>query len=197
MPASAEMTILESLFESIDSTCCSEMSLTRPFRFDPDKGLEVLLYVSNRIQNKNIYWVLKAPYFADKYHLESAGRFICGDHYVAMKSGPVPSGLYDIVKDVRDKRRLSAFATKAQTAFAVDGNTIVPKRDARPEFFSKTDVECLDRAIAEIGHLSFNALKDKSHGPDYEAADADDEIPFDAIAQTIPNGDLLIKALRS
>jgi uncharacterized phage-associated protein len=173
------------------------MRLSRPFRFDPDKGLEVLLYVSNRIANKNVYWVLKAPYFADKYHLESCGRFICGDHYVAMKSGPVPSGLYDIVKDVRDTRRISALATKAQEAFAVDGNTVVPSRDARLEFLSETDRECLNRAIAEVENLSFAALRDKSHGSDYEAADADDEIPFDAIVQTLPNADLLIKALRS
>src|SRR2546425_8378444 len=108
---------------------------TRPFRFDAEKGLEVLLYVSNRIANKNIYWVLKAPYFADKYHLEAGGRFICGDHYIAMKSGPVPSGLYDIVNDVRFKRVMSQLVANAEEAFAVKGLAIAPKRDARLEFF--------------------------------------------------------------
>ena len=169
---------------------------TRPFRFDPEKGLEVLLYVSNRIKNKNIYWVLKAPYFADKYHLETAGRPICGDHYIAMRSGPVPSGLYDIVKDVRDKR-ISPFVEKAGNAFEIAGRRFVPKRDADLDYFSKTDIESLDRAIAEIGHLSFSALQQKSHGPEYEAADSNDEIPFDAFVKTIPNGELLLKALRS
>jgi len=170
---------------------------TRPFRFDPEKGLEVLLYVSNRIKNKNIYWVLKTPYFADKYHLEAAGRSICGDHYIAMRSGPVPSNLYDIVKDVRDLRRISAFVTKAHAAFEIQGRKFIPKRDADLQYFSKSDLESLDRAMAEIEDLSFSALKKKSHGPDYEAADADDVIPFDAFVKTIPNGELLLKALRS
>src|SRR6185436_8123129 len=138
----------------------------RPFRFDPEKGLEVLLYVSNRIKNKNIYWVLKAPYFADKYHLEAGGRPICGDHYIAMRSGPVPSGLYDIIKDVRDERRISPFVTKAREAFEISGKKFVPKRDAQIKYFSATDVESLDRAIKEIGNLSFTDLKNKSHGPD-------------------------------
>jgi uncharacterized phage-associated protein len=39
-------------------------------------------------------------YFADRKHLEKYGRFICGDSYVAMKHGPVPSEIYDILKAV-------------------------------------------------------------------------------------------------
>ena len=114
-----------------------------------------------------------------------------------MKSGPVPSGLYDIVKDVRDKRRISPFMAKAEKAFEVQGNKFVAKRDANLDYFSKTDIESLDRAIKEIGHLSFTSLKQKSHCPDYEAAGPDDVIPFDALVKTIPNGELLLKSLRS
>jgi len=170
---------------------------SRPFRFDADKGLEVLLYVSNRIKNKNIYWLLKAPYFADKHHLEIAGRPICGDHYIAMDKGPVPSGLYDIVKDVRDNRRISPFVAKAKKAFEVQGTRFIARRDANLEYLSKSDIESLDKAIAEIGHLSFAALKAKSHGPEFKQADENDEIPFDAFVESIPNGKLLLKALRS
>ena len=172
------------------------MPPSRPFRFDPLKGLEALLYISSRLP-EDFYKVLKVLYFADKYHLENYGRLICGDHYIAMRSGVVPSGLYDFVKDVRDPRRQPTHGVDAKEALALEGHRLVPKREARLEFFSETDRECLDRAIEEMRTMDWTTLKVKTHGPDYEAADLDDEVPFDAIARTLPNGELLLKALRS
>jgi uncharacterized phage-associated protein len=171
------------------------MPSSRPFRFDAEKGLELLLYVANRSTNRDLYWVLKVPYFADKYHLERVARTICGDTYYAMKDGPVPGGLYDIVKDVRDRRRLSTQTSKAQSSFEVKGNTIIPRRDADLEFFSKTDTECLSRAISEIQNLSFGELKDKSHDAAYEGADPNGEIPIEAIAAMLSNGEAITKAI--
>ena len=176
--------------EFIDSTT---MALSRRLRFDPDKGLEVLLYISNRIVNKDLYWVLKAPYVADKYHLAEAARLICGDTYYAMKDGPVPGGLYDLIKDVRDRRR-SPHSDKAQAAFRIEGNKIIPRRDANPEVFSKTDIECLDRAIKEIGHLSFDTLKKRTHDAAYDSADANGEMLLEAIVKTLPEGELILDA---
>jgi uncharacterized phage-associated protein len=167
------------------------MRLSRPFRFDPDKGLEILLYISNRISNKNIYWVLKTPYFADKYHLQDFGRPVSADVYYAMKDGPVPSGLYDIVKDVRDTHRKPQ-TLRARSAFKVDGNEIIPSRDADLDFLSKSDVRALDRAIEEIGSLSFAKLKKLSHDSAYGKADPNGEIPYDAIIETLPSADLIL-----
>lgn len=167
------------------------MRLSRPFRFDPDKGLEILLYISNRITNKNLYWVLKTPYFADKYHLENLGRPVSGDFYNAMKDGPVPSGLYDIVKDVRDNRR-KQMTPKARSAFRVEGNLIVPLRNADLSFLSKSEMKVLDRAIAEVGPLSFAKLKRASHDKAYEKADPNGEIDYDEIVKTLPNADLVL-----
>jgi hypothetical protein len=171
------------------------MSPSRPFRFDAIKGLEALLYISSRLE-EDFYRVLKVPYFADKHHLENYGRLICGDHYIAMRSGVVPSGLYDFVKDVRDPRRPPSYGVNAREAFALEGHRIVPKREARLEFFSETDRESLDRAIEEVRTMDWNTLKARTHGTDYDAADLDDEVPFDALAMTLPNGELLLKALR-
>lgn len=167
------------------------MRLSRPFRFDPDKGLEILLYVSNRISNKNIYWVLKAPYFADKFHLQDFGRPVSADVYYAMKDGPVPSGLYDIIKNVRDSRRKPQ-TLKTRNAFKVEGNAIIPSRDADPEFLSKSDMRALDRAIKEIGSLSFTKLKKLSHDSAYGKADPNGEIPYDAIIEALPSADLIL-----
>jgi len=167
------------------------MRLSRPFRFDPDKGLEILLYISNRISNKNLYWVLKTPYFADKYHLEKFGRPVSSDVYYAMKDGPVPSGLYDIVKDVRNTRHRHE-TLKARSAFRVEGNAIVPLRDAHLDFLSKSDLTALDRAINEVGPQSFSELRNNSHDAAYDKADPNGEISYDEIIKTLPNGDLVL-----
>jgi hypothetical protein len=167
----------------------------RPFRFDPEKGLEVLLYIASKLK-RDYYYVLKTLYFADRYHLEDYGRLICGDHYIAMKSGVVPSGLYDFVTDVKEGR-LGRYYVDAEEAFDLRDYRIVPKREPNLDLLSKSDLECLDRAINDVYKMNWQALYDATHGPDYEAAEMNDEIPFEEVAKTLPSGDELLKALRS
>jgi hypothetical protein len=168
----------------------------RPFRFDPEKGLEVLLYIASRLR-EDYYRVLKTLYFADKYHLERYGRPICGDHYIAMKSGVVPSGLYDFVTDVKDGRLGRYDGVDASQAFDLNGYRILLKRQPNLKFLSQSDLECLDRAIGDVSKMSYPVLFKATHGPDYEAAELNDEIPFEELAKTLPSGDELLNALRS
>jgi hypothetical protein len=168
----------------------------RPFRFDPEKALEVLLYIASRL-DEDFYRVLKTLYFADKKHLENYGRPICGDHYIAMRSGVVPSGLYDFVKDVREPHRSPSHGVDARQAFELSNYRIVPKREANLEYLSTSDRECLDQAIKDMKRMDWNSLHKATHGADYDAAERDDEIPFDAVVRTLPNGELLLESLRS
>ena len=157
--------------------------------FDLEKTLEVLLYVAEH-DCIDTYAVLKVLYFADKRHLGEYGRLICGDSYVAMSHGPVPSGAYDIVKYARgDGYCLSDIPIGG--AFAVQDNDIVPHRAADRDLLSESDVECLDWAIAAYGHLSFGELRRLSHDAAYEAADRNDLIPLQAIVRSLPDGELL------
>ncbi|MEO6666974.1 MAG: Panacea domain-containing protein, partial [Nitrospiria bacterium] len=71
------------------------------FRFDPEKALQAILFVARMLPGATFHQISKIIYFADKAHLQKYGRLICGDTYVAMKHGPVPSGIYDILKSVR------------------------------------------------------------------------------------------------
>jgi uncharacterized phage-associated protein len=168
---------------------------TYPFKFDAEKAVEVILYIAQRLpkSSQTFYYVLKMLYFADKAHLQKYGRFICGDHYIAMKSGPVPSGSYDLVNEVRGKSWL-LFADHVRNAFDVrPDNTVVPLRDPDLDLLSKSDMEYLDKSIAENGHLTFTQLRDKSHDQAYEAADANDTIPFEEILAMLPNGKAVLE----
>jgi uncharacterized phage-associated protein len=165
------------------------------FRFDLRKAIEVLLYIAEKCPDT--YTALKVLYFADKEHLEKHGRFICGDTYIAMSAGPVPSGAYDIVKFARGDGFWRADPHIREAMAVEDYYSIVPKREPDLSFLSESDIECLDASIEEYGHLSFGELKRLSHDAAFETADRNDEISLDAIAKSLPDGEIILDYLRN
>ncbi|MDM8558842.1 Panacea domain-containing protein [Candidatus Parabeggiatoa sp. HSG14] len=133
-------------------------------------------------------------YFADKLHLEKYGRFICGDNYVAMKHGPVPSSTYDLLKIVRDETLKDNLTHRAFTV--QDKFLVKPLRTANLDYFSESDLECLDNTIKKYGHLSFNLLTDLSHDKAWQAADENDCIDIEQIVATLVNTGNLLDYLR-
>ncbi|HKV37598.1 MAG TPA: Panacea domain-containing protein [Blastocatellia bacterium] len=166
--------------------------MRRSCQFDPEKALETVLYIARKAPKPTTYRVLKILYFADKLHLQRFGRQICGDDYFALRSGPVPSQTYDMIKDVTDGRT-SLFSTHACNSFEVDkhSNRITPLREPDTDLFSKSDIGCIEQSIAENGMLSFPQLREKSHDAAYQSADENDVIPLRQIIATLPNAELL------
>lgn len=164
------------------------------FTFKPEKAIEAILYIAHRVEEPTFHRISKLLYFADRAHLEQYGRFIAGDSYVAMKHGPVPSEIYDMLKAVRGDGN-SRFDDMAQAAFSIDGDngyTIQPLRKADTDFLSISDVECLDAAIAQYGNKSFSELTQISHDAAWDSAGPDDFIKVEQIVKTFDDwGDLL------
>lgn len=134
------------------------------FKYDGSKALAAVLYISQQLPGIKFHQCFKIIYFADLAHLAKYGRAIVGDRYIAMKDGPVPSSIYDLLKDIRDKRR--SFFKKRNDGDALDvsaDSVITPKALANLDHFSKTDLECLDSAISETKTMSYEARKVKSH----------------------------------
>jgi len=169
-----------------------------PFEFDVKKAIQTILYVATRLpkQPANLYNVLKVIYFADTAHLHQYGRFIFGDHYVAMNHGPVPSGAYDIIKYVRGDLSWGPECQEAKEAFLIKRRSVLPFVDADLNVFSDSDVECLDEAIYKYGDLSFNDLKKLSHDAAYDRADENAFMTIESMAETAPDKDALLEYLR-
>jgi uncharacterized phage-associated protein len=163
-------------------------------KFNPQKALEVLLYVVQR-HCTDMYCALKIVYFADKKHLARYGRLIAGDHYVAMSHGPVPSGLYDIVKFVRGDRTL-ALNVPASEAFIMREYEIVPLREPNLDLLSESEQECLTESIREYGRKSFAELKRLSHDKAFASADLNDFISMEDLAKDSPDGEALLEYLK-
>jgi len=136
--------------------------MNSPFGFDNEKAIEVILYIAH--QCNDLYKLLKILYYADKDHLEKYGRFICGDQYHLLPFGPVPSKVYDILKDVRDERVLLSEEKSTEKAFEfVSKNTISPKREPDLDYFSDSDRKCLNASIEKYSTMTFDQLSEISH----------------------------------
>lgn len=165
------------------------------FHFDPEKAVEVILYVANRVGDPGFHRISKILYFADREHLANYGRFICGDSYVAMKHGPVPSGMYDILKHVRGDS-LSCPVPHATESFRVeDSKKVVPFKDADLDLLSDSERECLDAAIAKYGKMPFKKLTDLSHDKAWDSADENELIEVEQIVATLPDAKHLLEHL--
>lgn len=166
------------------------------FKFDPRKALEIILYVAGSVTEPSFHRISKILYFADREHLARYGRLMCGDSYVAMRHGPVPSGTYDILKFVRGDLQFCP-AQGAEDAFRVEDSKIVrPRRDPNRAILSKSETECLDEAIKKYGKMSFTALTKESHDAAWKAADANDIIDVEQIIATLPDAEELLEYLR-
>ncbi len=170
-------------------------------QFKKEKSLNAILYIASKVTNPDVYKVLKLMYFADKYHLGHYGSLISDDSYVAMKSGPVPSLPYDILKSTRKgKHRLfnDTEIERFKEALEVkDNHEVIQKKEPDFDFFSESSLKSFDYAIENYGHLSYKELKKLSHDSAYDAADLNDEISVIEIAKTFDNSESLVDYLQN
>lgn len=137
--------------------------------FDFDRSLNALLYVANGIEKRDIHKIFKILYFADMSHLAKYGRAITGDRYVAMKYGPVPSSIYDMVKIVRGDSLCVMDDLRA--FFEVRNNKFLePLREADMDCLSATDVAELSEAIDKYKDVDFGEMTRISHGSAWQKA---------------------------
>jgi uncharacterized phage-associated protein len=135
------------------------------FPFSEEKAIAAVLYIAQKLGGSvDMHKLAKILYFADQKHLVTYGRTIIGDEYAPLDFGPVPSLVYDAVKAVNSNNptyKLFASCLKIDTS---KGHRIAVAMNV-PDTgeLSESDIECLDKSIAENGSLPFADLVEKSH----------------------------------
>lgn len=147
------------------------------FKLNKSKAIESLLFVSRRLEVADKHKVSKILYYADKAHLEKYGRLITGDQYTKMEYGPVPSWVYDLIKENAITPEL----------LEVQGFTIRPLRVERREELSESDIECLLESIEEHGHKDFSQLKKESHDATWHSGTMNEKFSRTDFLQTFPD----------
>lgn len=139
------------------------------FRFAPQKALEAVLWMLRQKPGADLHTVLKAAYFADKAHLNRHGRPIFGATYKAMRFGPVPLEIYEMLKGEalylpeieRDDYpwRLEGYRLHLKTNYC-----------AGEEHLSPSDWRCLEEGLHLSASMTFNERTAATHGPDWQRA---------------------------
>ncbi|MHB1591875.1 MAG: Panacea domain-containing protein [Sulfuricella sp.] len=158
--------------------------------FDRDKALEVILFIAKSLQGAaTFHSISKMLYLSDKLHLQEYGRLICGDRYIAMEYGPVPSAIYDMMKVANKRATIDVdWDEIIQDAMGVaHGRNVVPNRDCNMDMLSESELECIQQTISEFGGMSFGQLVDITHDSAWNAVEENETISVDAIVATLPN----------
>ena len=150
-------------------------------RTNEEKALEALVYVASKWPGIIPFFLAKTFYFAEKDHINRYGRPIIADSYIAMEHGPVPSRIRDYIEG---SYLFFENAEDVPEAISVTRsgkyNEINALRHPRMEFFSKTDIECLDSAIAFCKGKSFPELKRITHSHKaYKESQPNSEIDYE------------------
>ena len=157
--------------------------------FDRDKALEAILYIAKSLRNLTFHSISKMLYLSDKLHLQEYGRLICGDRYIAMDNGPVLSAIYDMMKVAAKKKSIDVDWDEIiqESLDVYRGRYVIPKRDCDMDMLAESEVECIQKVIAEYGRKSFGQLTDITHDSAWEATDDNQTIPLESIVATLPN----------
>ena len=132
---------------------------TLRFRFDPEKFVNAVAYLSRNCPSSTKLTICKHLYLADREHLVRYGRPIVGDQYYKLPHGPVPSRGLNML---RGKASAPENALLEQFVSIV-GNAVHPKRLPNRKVFSQSDWEILEWVVEKYGTWSAKALRDLTH----------------------------------
>ena len=130
--------------------------------FDPEKLVTAMLYVASRISDPTKFKIGKIIFLGDFVHIAKYGRAIVGGRYCALPNGPVPSEVLDLLNGLITGDVAPEFwGTGVEIKLQVSGDpypTFLPKAKPDMSMLSESDVEILDKVIAEFGNWSFRRL---------------------------------------
>lgn len=140
--------------------------------FTTHKALTIVQYILKGLGGSStLHETFKILYEADMFHLAKYGRTITRDWYVKMDRGPVPSGIYDLIKDLRHSRNTPEKIREISAYINVIHSRILTSNgEADLDYISDSEIEALDNAIAAIRTLTFGQRQKRSHGPAWQKA---------------------------
>lgn len=123
---------------------------------DFKKKVQIINFFAKQVLGKEIgkIEVLKAVFFADRYHILKYCRSVSGDTYYAMKHGPVASEIKNICN--LDHERLTTEEIDYASLFLdvkKDSVHSVSTREYDADVFSETDMEALGKSLELILRL--------------------------------------------
>ena len=137
----------------------------------------VLLYILTHSNDgqRDIYSLVKTAYYAQQNHLAQYGTPLFKDCICALPFGPVPSNIYNVLKMASgDSNELNYHRSDdmhlASDAINFKSGRYSAKEDPNMDFLSKSDIESLNYGIEKVAKMSFNKIKEDTHGMEWNRA---------------------------
>ena len=137
----------------------------------------VLLYILTHSEDgkRDIYSLVKTAYYAQQNHLAQYGTPLFKDCICALPFGPVPSNIYNVLKMASgDSNELNYHRSDdmhlASDAINFKSGRYSAKEDPNMDFLSKSDIESLNYGIEKVAKMSFNQIKEDTHGMEWNRA---------------------------
>jgi uncharacterized phage-associated protein len=146
------------------------MPLQHPirFKFAPAKARAAVHWMLRQEPACDLHTGLKACYFADKKHLNEHDRPIFGATYRAMKFGPVPLEIYDMMQG---SPLYLAELDADRYPWVVHGYSLQIRDNIDPDMsvLSESDMEALEYGYRQARSMTFNERTAATHGRDWQA----------------------------
>ena len=139
------------------------------YKFSAEKGFAAVQWMVRQGRPLDIHGALKSCYFADKSHLNEHLQPIFGATYRAMKFGPVPLEIYEILKG---ESMWLWEANLTATPWVLDGFYIRPNANTDPDLsvFGESELDHLRAGFEKSVSMTFTARTAATHGRDWQAA---------------------------
>lgn len=165
------------------------------FKFAANKAYAAIHWMVAQNHDLDLHAALKSCYFADKTHLNERRRPIFGATYRAMKFGPVPLEIYEMMKgEALWKAELGA----EQFPWELSGYKLRCVANSVPDLdvLSDTDVEHLERGVKTSTSMNFNERTDATHGADWQKASLG-IMKYEDMLEDGPNKEAIISYLEA
>lgn len=140
------------------------------FKFAAQKALTAIHWMVAGQPGIDLHAALKTFYFADKQHLNVFGRPIFGATYKAMRFGPVPLEIYEMMKG---EAIWLAEAGVDTFPWQLNGHRLrcTDNGNVNLAELADSEAEALQAALARSLEMTFNDRTIATHGADWQQAD--------------------------
>lgn len=164
------------------------------FRFSAEKAHAAIRWMLDEAAEMDLHGLLKACYFADKAHLNSFGRPVFGATYRAMRFGPVPLEIYEMLKG--EPVWLAELGIE-RFPWRLHGYRVTAEDNAPTDLaaLSESDRDALRDGLRLSLSMDFNARTAATHGPDWQDANLG-LMRYEAMIDDSPDKAELVSYLR-
>jgi hypothetical protein len=158
---------------------------TMSFHYENKKALHVMLFILHSVGGaSDISRFFRLLYLADGRHLGRYGLSISGDSYLALKDGPAPRNIMELIRTIQNnpveilkqRTRLPIEITEMHTISALTPYNAV--------LLAPSEVKCMYETVSECKADNAATLAVKTSGTAWQQAASNGEIsPMDMAAE--------------